>query len=332
VCWWLLLAWVGVHVAALLLSGAVRPFPGPWWTWGGPSLDVLLRLGAMSPALVRLGDTHRLLTYAFLHAYVLHLLLNAWVFLAVGRLLESVVGSSRTWIVFVVSALGGGVAHVLVGGAPMVGASGGVFGVVGALGLWSLRADHPQAKAARATALIFLCLSAALFFLPGVANDAHVGGLVAGVLVMAVMGPRRAEGAPGTPTRAVAFALLAVTLVAAGAQALGGPSGSAAAVRAFLQDLRETERLGETLYADPVHAREEKRQELGRRLDALRKEAPLEGREDAAAALDAYLDAWRPVADADVPDPFRFEARLEAARRAWRPHRDRLASESGAAP
>lgn len=329
-CWWLVLVWVGLHVAALVLSGGVRPAPGPWWTWGGPTLGVLVRLGAMTPELVRLGDVQRLLTYAFLHAYVLHLLLNAWVFLAVGRLLESVVGSARLWIVFVTGALGGGLAHLLVGSAPMVGASAGVFGVVGALGLWSLRARHPQAPAARATALVFLVLSLALFFLPGVANDAHIGGLVAGVLVMAALGPRRAERPAGAPTRAAALLLLLAAAAAGGVQALAAPAGRASEVRAFLEELHDTERLARRLYDHPTRATPASRRELGRRLDALRADAPLKDRAEAAAALAGWLDAWRPVADGNVPDPFRFEAHLEQARRAWQPHEERLRLESGA--
>ena len=331
VCWWLFLSWVLVHVVALVLSGGVRAVPGPWWTWGGPTRDVLIRVGGVLPDLVRLGDWHRLLTYGFAHAFVLHLVLNAWVFLAVGRLLESVIGSARLFVVFTASVVGGGVAHQLFSEALMVGASGGVFGVVGALGLWSLRAQHPQAKAARATALIFLLFSAALFFLPSVANDAHVGGLVAGVLVMALLGPRRSEAPAGVPTRAAAWVLLLVVLGAGGVQALDAPAGASAETRAFLQELRQTEREARRLYNDPVHARPEERAALGRRLDALLAAPWLAGWEGEPALRD-YLAAWRPVATGDIPDPFAFDAQLAEARAAWAPHVQRLRLGSGAAP
>ena len=331
VCWWLLLSWVVVHVVALVLSGGVRAVPGPWWMWGGPTRDALLRLGGMLPELVRLGDAHLLITYGFVHAFVLHLLLNAWVFLAVGRLLESVIGSARLFLVFTISVIGGGVAHMLFSDVLMVGASGGVFGVVGALGLWSLRAQHPQAKAARATAFLFLLFSAALFFLPGVANDAHIGGLVAGVVVMALLGPRRSERPAGVPTRALAWLLLLVTLGAGCLQAAAAPAGAPAEARAFLSELHRVKRTARALYNDPVNARPEARTALGGRLDALLATPWLEGWEG-EAAFRAYVAALRPVATGDIPDPPRFDARLAEALAAWEPFEKRMRLGSGAAP
>ncbi len=331
VCWILLLSWVAVHVLALVLSGGVRAAPGSWWTWGGPTREVLLRTGGMLPELVRLGDWHRLVTYGFVHAFVLHLVLNAWVFLAVGRLLESVIGSARLFLVFAVSVVGGGVAHLLWSDALMVGASGGVFGVVGALGVWSLRARHPQAKAARTTALIFLLFSAALFFLPGVANDAHIGGLVTGVAAMALLGPRRSEHAPGVALRGAAWLGLALVLGAGALQAFASPAGPSAETHAFLRDLRTAERVAQRLYDHPRHAGPEERAALGRRLDALLGAPFLEGWEG-EEAFGAYVAAWRPVATGDVPDPFAFDARLAEARAAWTPYVKRLRLDSGTAP
>lgn len=331
VCWLLLLVWVMVHVTALVLSGGVRAAPGPWWTWGSPTGQTLLRMGAMLPDLVRAGDWHRLLTYGFVHAFVLHLLLNAWVFLAVGRLLESVIGSARLFLIFVASVAGGGVAHLFFDDALMVGASGGVFGVVGALGLWSIRARHPQAKAARATALIFLLFSVALFFLPNVANDAHIGGLVTGVLAMALLGPRRSESDAGTPTRAAAWLVLLATLAAAGLQAGAAPAAPAAETGSFLHELHQVEARARRLYAEPWNVKPAEREALGRRLNALLA-APWREGWSGKAALEAYVATLRPVATGDIPDPLSFEARRDAAQAAWAPFEDRLRLESGAAP
>lgn len=332
VCWWLFLTWVVVHVGALVISGGVKSAPGlPWYMWGSPTREALLRVGGALPGLIRLGDWHRLITYGFVHAFVLHLLLNAWVFLAVGRLLESVIGSARLFLIFVVSVIGGGVAHQLFSEALMIGASGGVFGVVGALGLWSLRAQHPQAKAARATALIFLLFSAALFFLPSVANDAHIGGLVAGVVTMALLGPRRSEARAGVPTRAAAWVVLLVVIGAGAVQAMDAPAGASAETHAFLRDLRQTELEATRLYNNPIHAKPEEREALGRRLDALLAAPWLDGWEG-EEAFRAYVEAWRPVATGDIPDPFAFDAQLEAARAAWSPVLKRLRLGSGAPP
>jgi rhomboid protease GluP len=331
VCWWLFLSWVVVHVVALVMSGGVRAAPGPWWQWGSPTRESLVRVGGMLPELVRLGEWQLLLTYGFVHAFVLHLVLNAWVFLAVGRLLESVIGSARLFLVFAASVAGGGVAHLLFGDALMVGASGGVFGVVGALGLWSLWSQHPQAKAARATALIFLLFSAALFFLPSVANDAHIGGLVAGILAMVLLGPRRSERPAGAATRAAAW--LALVAVAGGGalQVAASPAGPADETHAFLRTLQRAESDAGRLYDEPRLARPEQREALGRQLDALLATPFLEGWEG-EEAFRTYVAAWRPVATGDIPDPFAFQAALDAATAAWTPHFERLRLGSGAAP
>lgn len=330
VVWSLALVWVLVHVVALVLTGHVSHPSGMWLLWGAPSQDVLLRLGAARPALVEMGDWQRQITYAFLHGFVLHLLLNTWVFFAVGRLLESVIGSSRLWIVFVVSALAGALASQALAQdaaeklAVMVGASGGVFGAVGALGVWAYRSDHPAARAARGTVLMFLVISAFLFFLPNVAHLAHLGGLVGGAVVMAALGPNRSLQPADGPVKGVAVLCLLLVGAAGVVQAYAGGGGANAE---FLQDLRDTEKIARGLYDRPDLAKPAKRQDLHRRLNGLLGDAEFMD-DDAREAFGAYVEAWRPVADGNVPDPFAFQAALERAEAAWAPHRARLGLES----
>lgn len=332
VVWSLALVWLGVHALALVLTGSVSHPSGSWLYWGAPSQDVLLRLGAARPALVEMGDLQRLLTYAFLHGFVLHVLFNTWVFFVVGRLLETVIGSARLGIVFVVAVLAGALANQAMTKdaademAILVGASGGVFGVVGALGVWAFRSSHPAARAARGTVLMFLVLSALLFLVPHVAHLAHLGGLLGGALVMAVLGPDRGTRPAGAGVKALAGLGLVLVVAAGAIQAFAGGGAPAG----FLDDLQATEKLARALYDRPDLAKPRRREELHRRLDRLRDDAEFLDAEAKASFL-AYLEAWRPVADGNVPDPFAFEAALDRAHAAWRPHQERLglASASG---
>lgn len=326
VAWAMVLIWAMLHVVALLVSGGVRAAPGPWWTWGSPDPTVLLRMGALSAETVRLGEWQRLITYAFLHSFLLHLLLNAWVWLAVARFLESVIGSARLLVVLAASALAGASAHLRISEGLEVGATTAVFGAVGALGVWAFVSRHPAARSARGTAAFFVILSAALFFVPGVGHEAQVAGLLAGAVTMALLGPRRSERRPGLVLRLFA-GLLVLTAVGAGARQIQ-TQAPAGADNDFLRELSRVERLAERLYDRPRLARETDRASLGQRLDALGEAPWLEGW-PGASALRAWLDAWRPVAEGNVPDPFAFEAERERARVAWAPWRRRLELAAG---
>jgi membrane associated rhomboid family serine protease len=326
----LAVCWALFYGLSLYLSGGPRPVPSPF-LWGTPSDEVLRRLGAEVPALVRQGDWQRVITHAFLHGFLLHLVLNVWVWLAVGRLLEQVAGSARCWIVFCIAAIGGGIAHLLwVGGSiPAVGASGGIFGAVGALGIWSVRARHPAAPSVRRMVFFFLVISALLVLVPGVSHAGHGGGFVGGALAMLILGPRRVHLPAPASVRgaAVVLALLAVT--AGGVQAwraIGmGPRGE---VAAFVTELRAVERLADRIDRGARYIEDEKRQELGGRIDALLGTDWLEGWEG-ETAFRAYMEALRPLAEGNVPDPFVFDAQRDAAKAAWRPYFERLRAEHG---
>jgi membrane associated rhomboid family serine protease len=97
--------------------------------------DVMIRRFALNPG----GPFYQYLTYAFLHQRVLHLLVNLYFLRLFARPLEIRIGSLRLAVLFVLAAVGGGLAHAFfyppsAGGAslPLIGCSGAVFGVIGA--------------------------------------------------------------------------------------------------------------------------------------------------------------------------------------------------------
>jgi len=149
--------------------------------------------GVFSRELVAVGEWWRLVTANFLHAFILHLVLNAVCLLGLGLLVERSLGSARAALIMVASALGAMGGSYLAGYQWAVGASGIVAGLVGGL-IW-LEFRRPEQLPAiwRIPRPLFvgavLGESIVLLFVPGVAHAAHLGGIVSGALVTAAVAP-----------------------------------------------------------------------------------------------------------------------------------------------
>jgi membrane associated rhomboid family serine protease len=159
------------------------------------------------PVLVSLADEQwRLITGAFLHIGITHLLLNMLSLLLFGPEIESRLGWWRYLAVYLLSALGGSVAIQLFGepGRPVAGASAAIYGLLGALGVLLLAARQDLRGL-----LALLAINVVISFLPGISLLGHLGGLVVGVLAtgLLVLARRR------TPLQAAGLALLAAVLL-----------------------------------------------------------------------------------------------------------------------
>src|SRR5262249_12023081 len=98
---------------------------------------ILDEMGSLSRMEVIAGEWWRLVSYFFLHAGVLHLVMNMYVLYALGPTMETMFGAWRYLILYLVSGLGGGVAVVL-GDSGAVGASGALCGLLAGMGVWVL--------------------------------------------------------------------------------------------------------------------------------------------------------------------------------------------------
>jgi membrane associated rhomboid family serine protease len=168
--------------------------------------------GAQQQDLVREGQSWRLLTAAFLHAGLTHLLFNMWALYVLGIELERRIGGLPYAALYLASALSGGVAYQLVGGsAPVVGASGAIFGLFGSWLVVAWRARGSAAgRAGLSQMLTLLAVNLALpLFIPGIAWQAHLGGFAAGCLITAVWTVRPLRSAVARAGIAAAVALLA---------------------------------------------------------------------------------------------------------------------------
>lgn len=136
----------------------------------------------------------RLATAAFLHAGAIHLAFNLWALWDAGRLAERFYGNAQFAIIYGLSALGGSVAslHFAASQAVSVGASGAIFGVVGAISA-AILTKHAQMPARlvallRSSLALFVGYSLFMgFTVPHIDNAAHLGGFATGAMLGAIM-------------------------------------------------------------------------------------------------------------------------------------------------
>lgn len=136
------------------------------------------------------------LTYALLHGGLLHLIGNMVALLALGGIAVARVGQRGFLLLYAISAIGGGIGFALLSNseAPMIGASGAVFGLIGAWKFWEwqLRQHIGSPMAPLWRSLFGLVLLNVILWiaLSGlVAWEAHLGGFIAGVLFAAIATP-----------------------------------------------------------------------------------------------------------------------------------------------
>ena len=161
------------------------------------------------------GEWWRLFTAAFLHYGPIHLALNMLALWWLGTPVEAALGRARYLLIYVVAGLAGSTGAILLSpNAVTVGASGAIFGILGALLV--LEYQVTGSLMGQAMTLIVINLAFSAGFSSNISLGGHVGGLVAGILgTVALVGFRRQYPAVGTPglVRAGIVALIGVLSV-----------------------------------------------------------------------------------------------------------------------
>ncbi len=136
--------------------------------------------GLFGPA-VDQGQWYRLLTSGFLHAGLIHLGFNMYILWFLGNLLEPSLGPVRFGALYLASLLSGSFGALLLApNALTVGASGAIFGLMGAtFVMHRARGIDPMQSGIGVLILLNLGIS---FVLPGISIGGHLGGLVGGAL------------------------------------------------------------------------------------------------------------------------------------------------------
>jgi membrane associated rhomboid family serine protease len=138
--------------------------------------------GALIGAAIRIdGDWYRLVSAMFLHASLLHLAFNMLALYWLGTIVEQAVGSLRFALVYFASGLAGSAGALLFTDpfTPTVGASGAIYGIMGALLVLEYRATGSFAGQAMGLIVLNLALT---FAIPNISIGGHLGGLVGGIL------------------------------------------------------------------------------------------------------------------------------------------------------
>ena len=131
------------------------------------------------------GDWWRLITSAFLHANLLHIAFNMYFLWFVGSAVEQALGRGRFILIYFVSALAGSAgALVLTPTEFTVGASGALFGLLGAALVLERQRNFVLGGSALALIVINLILS---FTLSNISVGGHIGGLIGGILCTLVL-------------------------------------------------------------------------------------------------------------------------------------------------
>lgn len=192
--------------ATLALAFVILAVFGLQALWGGTDLPPLLaRMGSLVPGRVRDGEWWRLFSCTFLHGGVLHVGLNVLVLWILGRSLERFIGSTRFVIIYFAAGLAGSLSSSLFVSSQSVGASGAIWGLLGAE---AALAFYPRPLlppsligVARRTAAANLGLNLVNSFNPHVDLAAHVGGGLMGatVLVLLAASGRLSSGGRAAP-------------------------------------------------------------------------------------------------------------------------------------
>jgi membrane associated rhomboid family serine protease len=136
--------------------------------------------GALVGFLVGQGDWWRLFTAMFLHAGLLHIAFNMLALWWLGSVVEQVLGPLRFLLLYVASGLAGSAGALVISGldVPTVGASGAIFGIMGAL----LVLEYLQTGSFAGQAMTMIVINLAITFaIPNISIGGHIGGLIGGV-------------------------------------------------------------------------------------------------------------------------------------------------------
>lgn len=184
----------GAPATALLLAANAILFLLEEFSGGSRNPEVALSYGALTLPHLRAGQWYRLVTSMFLHFGLMHLLCNLWALLILGPRLEMFFGLRLYLLLYLLSGVAGNLQTAWRDArtgrnAVSAGASGAVFGLLGAylaLGLLPATRDAVNLR----SVLYILALNLAIGIAsPAINLAAHIGGLLAGLLLAVLFVP-----------------------------------------------------------------------------------------------------------------------------------------------
>lgn len=151
--------------------------------------DLINNYSVWGPA-IREGQYYRLLTGIFLHGGILHLLFNCYALYVIGSQVENFLGRIKFAIIYLVAGISGALFSVIFGGNfASIGASGAIFGLMGALVYFGYHYRVYLGTVIKSQIIPLIVLNLLLgFCMSGIDNFAHIGGLIGGTLMSIALG------------------------------------------------------------------------------------------------------------------------------------------------
>ena len=151
--------------------------------------EIINDFALYGPLVTRYNQYYRLITSAFLHANILHLLFNCYALYVFGSQIENFMGRIKYLIIYLVSALTGSLLSILLSGGVSVGASGAIFGLMGSLLYFGYHYRVYLGTVLKSQIIPILVINLIIgFSTTGIDNFAHIGGLIGGVLSTVAVG------------------------------------------------------------------------------------------------------------------------------------------------
>ena len=163
---------------------------------GSENKATLLKFGANMGMLTKNGDYYRLITCAFLHIGVVHLLCNLYSLFIIGQNIEYFFGKLKFVLIYFYSAITASLFVLIFQSDNTItaGASGAIFGLMGALLYFGYTYRGYIGNKIISSALTVIAINLAYGFVhPGISNAAHIGGLVGGLAISYMLGIKNNE-------------------------------------------------------------------------------------------------------------------------------------------
>ncbi len=137
------------------------------------------------PYVVKYHEYYRLITGAFLHADIIHLVLNMYSLYIIGSQIESFMGKAKYLTIYLFSALTGSLLSIILNKYASVGASGAIFGLLGSMLYFGYHYRVYLGGVIKSQIIPLIILNFALGFASGglIDNYAHIGGFIGGILI-----------------------------------------------------------------------------------------------------------------------------------------------------
>ena len=140
-------------------------------------------------SLIRSGQYYRILTGIFLHGSILHLLFNCYALFVIGSQVENFMGKFKYLIIYLFSGICGSIFSMIFSSYPSIGASGAIFGLMGALVYFGYHYRVYLGNVVKSQIIPLILLNLCIGFLSsGIDNFAHIGGLIGGSLISIAVG------------------------------------------------------------------------------------------------------------------------------------------------